>query len=46
MEKKLSFEEQMIRRYATDRYHWIVGGWINEYSDNNVFQGIKMVKGE
>ena len=29
MEKKLSFEEQMIRRYATDRYHWIVGGWIN-----------------
>lgn len=22
MEKKLSFEEQMIRRYATDRYHW------------------------
>lgn len=30
MEKKLSFEEQMIRRYAIDRYHWIVGGWIEE----------------
>ena len=39
MEKKLSFEEQMIRRYTTDRYHWIVGGWINEYSDNGCVEG-------